>query len=294
MNERPARLDVGVVGTGRVGAVLGAALARAGHRVVAGYGVSVTSKTRANALLPGVPLVSTEEVLARAGLVLLTVPDDVLPGLVSGLVRTGAVRPGQLIVHTSGRYGIGVLDEATRAGALPLALHPAMTFTGTSVDLERLAGAMFGVTAPEPLWPVAEALVVEMGSDPVRVAEENRVLYHAALAHGSNHLVTLVADAMDLLRAADVPEPDKVLAPLLSAALDNVLRSGDAALTGPVARGDAGTVASHVAEIERAAPEALAAYVQLARRTATRALESGQLKATDAEALLDALSPPSR
>lgn len=291
MNERPARLDVGVVGTGRVGAVLAAALARAGHRVVAGYGVSVTSKHRANTLLPDVPLVSTEEVFERAGLVLLTVPDDILPGLVSGLARTGAVRQGQLIAHTSGRYGIGVLDEATRAGALPLALHPAMTFTGTSVDLERLAGAVFGITAPEPLWPVAEALVVEMGSDPVRIAEEHRVLYHAALAHGANHLITLVNDAMDLLRAADIEQPDKVLAPLLSAALDNALRSGDAALTGPVARGDAGTVGSHVSEIERATPEALATYVQLARRTATRALTSGHLKATDAEALLDALSP---
>ncbi len=291
-DERPARLDVGVVGTGRVGAVLGAALARAGHRVVAAYGVSVSSKHRAHQLLPGVPLVSTAEVLQRAGLVLLTVPDDALPELVNGLAGTGTIRAGQIIVHTSGRYGIGVLEPATRAGALPLALHPAMTFTGTSVDLERLGGAVFGVTAPEPLWPVAEALVVEMGSEPVRIAEESRILYHAALAHASNHLVTLVADAMDLLRIAGVDHPDKVLGPLLSASLDNVLRSGDAALTGPVARGDAGTVASHVAEIGRAAPEVVSAYVQLARRTAARALASGQLKATDAEPLLDALSPP--
>lgn len=290
-DERPARLDVGIVGTGRVGAVLGAALARAGHRVVAGYGVSVSSKHRAHELLPDVPLVSANEVFQRAGLVLLTVPDDVLPELVGGLASTGAIRTGQIVIHTSGRHGVGVLDPATRAGALPLALHPAMTFTGTSVDLERLAGAVFGVTAPEPLWPVAEALVVEMGSDPVRIAEENRTLYHAALAHASNHLVTLVTDAMDLLRAAGVEAPDKVLAPLLSAALDNVLRSGDAALTGPVVRGDAGTVASHVAEIGRVAPESVAAYVHLARRTAARALASGQLKATDAEPLLDALSP---
>ena len=290
-DERPARLDVGVVGTGRVGAVLGAALARAGHRVVAGYGVSVSSKHRAHELLPDVPLVTTAEVLERAELVLLTVPDDALPELVNGLASTGAIRPGQIVVHTSGRYGVGVLEPATRAGALPLALHPAMTFTGTTVDLERLAGAVFGVTAPEQLWPVAEALVVEMGSDPVRIAEENRTLYHAALAHASNHLVTLVADAMDLLRSAGVDQPDKVLAPLLSAALDNVLRSGDAALTGPVARGDAGTVASHITEIGRAAPESVATYIQLARRTAARALASGRLKATDAEPLLDALSP---
>jgi predicted short-subunit dehydrogenase-like oxidoreductase (DUF2520 family) len=290
-DQRPARLAIGVVGTGRVGSVLGAALARAGHRIVAGYGVSVSSKQRAHALLGDVPLVDTADVFERADLVLLTVPDDVLPGLVEGVVATGAVRAGQLIAHTSGRYGIGILDPATRAGALPLALHPAMTFTGTAVDLERLSGAVFGVTAPEQLWPVAEALVVEMGSDPIRIAEEHRTLYHAALAHAANHLVTLVNDAMDLLRGAGIEQPDRVLSPLLSAALDNVLRSGDAALTGPVARGDAGTVGSHVDEIGRAAPEMVAGYVQMARRTAARALASGRLKATDAEPLLDALSP---
>lgn len=288
-DERPARLDVGVVGTGRVGAVLGAALAKSGHRVVAAYGVSITSRQRADALLPGVDLVTVPEVFDRAGLVLLAVPDDSLPGLVEGLVNTGAVRPGQLIAHTSGRFGVSALDPATRVGALPLALHPAMTFTGTSVDLERLTGACFGVTAPEQLWPVAEALVLEMGAEPVRIAENARALYHAALAHGANHLVTLVADAMDLLRSAGVEQPDRMLAPLLSAALDNTLRSGDAALTGPVARGDAQTVSSHVDEIGRALPEGVVAYVQLARRTAARALASGRLKATDAEPLLDAL-----
>jgi predicted short-subunit dehydrogenase-like oxidoreductase (DUF2520 family) len=288
--ERPARLDVGVVGTGRVGAALGAALARSGHRVVAAYGVSLASRQRAHTLLPGVPLVTPAEVFERADLVLLAVPDDSLPGLVEGLAATGAVRAGQLVAHTSGRYGIAVLDPATRVGALPLALHPAMTFTGTALDLDRLAGATFGVTAPEPLWPVAEALVVEMDAEPVRIAEERRTLYHAALAHGSNHLVTLIADAMDLLRAAGVAEPDRMLSPLLSATLDNALRQGDAALTGPVARGDAGTVAGHVAEIDRVAPETVAAYVALARRTAARALAAGWLRATDAEPLLDALA----
>jgi len=224
--ERPARLRVGIVGTGRVGAVLGAALARSGHRVVAAYGVSVASQQRAHTLLPGVPLVTPAEVFEQADLVLLAVPDDALPGLVEGLVETGAVRTGQLVAHTSGRYGAAALDPATRVGALPLALHPAMTFTGTALDLERLAGATFGVTAPEPLWPVAEALVVEMGAEPVRIAEEHRTLYHAALAHGSNHLVTLIADAMDLLRAAGVVEPDRMLSPLLAATLDNAVNGG--------------------------------------------------------------------
>ncbi|WP_078849897.1 DUF2520 domain-containing protein [Streptomyces sp. NRRL F-5126] len=288
--DRPARLTVGVVGAGRVGPALAASLSMAGHRPVAVSGVSDASRRRAAEMLPDVPVLTPDDVLARAELILLTVPDDALPGLVEGLVETGAVRPGQLLVHTSGRYGARVLDPALRAGALPLALHPAMTFTGTSVDVQRLAGCSFGVTAPEELRLAAEALVIEMGGEPEWIAEESRPLYHAALAIGSNHLVTLVAQAMELLRTAGVSAPDKMLGPLLGAALDNALRSGDAALTGPVARGDAGTVAAHVAELRRHAPAAVAGYLAMARTTADRALAGGLLKAELAEDLLGVLA----
>ncbi len=286
----PPRLRVGVVGTGRAGAVLGAALARAGHPVVAAYAVSDTSRLRAEALLPGVPLVPVVDVLAAADLVLLTVPDDVLPGLVAGLADTGSFHTGQFVAHASGRHGYGVLDPATRHGTLPLALHPVMTLTGTSLDLARLTGCPFGVTAPDLLRPVAEALVVEMGGDPVWVEEGSRTLYHAALAHGANHLVSLVAQTLDLLTAAGVEHPARLVSPLLSAALDNALRAGDAALTGPVARGDAGTVAAHVRAIGEVSPEARTAYVALARVTADRALAAGTLRAASAEALLDVLA----
>ncbi|MFJ9473295.1 Rossmann-like and DUF2520 domain-containing protein [Streptomyces caniferus] len=288
--DRPARLTVGVVGAGRVGPALAASLQLAGHRPVAVSGVSDASLRRAAELLPDVPLVTPAEVLARADLVLLTVPDDALADLVSGLAETGAVRPGQLLVHTSGRYGTAVLDPATRAGALPLALHPAMTFTGTSVDVQRLAGCSFGVTSPDELRMAAEALVIEMGGEPEWIAESARPLYHAALAIGANHLVTLVAQSMDLLRDAGVQAPDRMLGPLLGAALDNALRSGDAALTGPVARGDAGTVAAHIAELRRHAPQSVAGYVAMARTTADRALDHGLLKPELAADLLDVLA----
>ncbi|MFA7762273.1 Rossmann-like and DUF2520 domain-containing protein [Streptomyces sp. NPDC048723] len=287
---RPARLAVGVVGAGRVGPALACALQQAGHRPVAVSGVSDTSVRRAARMLPDVPLVPPAQVLELADLVLLTVPDDALPSLVEGLAETGAVRPGQLLVHTSGRYGTSVLDPARRAGALPLALHPAMTFTGTEVDVQRLAGCSFGVTAPEELRLAAEALVIEMGGEPEWIAEENRPLYHAALALGANHLVTLVAQSMELLAKAGVEHPDRMLGPLLGAALDNALRSGDAALTGPVARGDAGTVAAHVSELRRHAPGAVAGYLAMARTTADRALAHGLLKPELAEDLLGVLA----
>jgi predicted short-subunit dehydrogenase-like oxidoreductase (DUF2520 family) len=117
----PARLRVGVVGAGRVGAVLGAALTAAGHDVVAAAGLSTASAERAARLLPGVPLLPTDEVVAAADLVVLAVPDDSLAGLVSGLAGTGGLAAGQLAFHTSGAHGLAVLAPAARAGVLPLA-----------------------------------------------------------------------------------------------------------------------------------------------------------------------------
>jgi predicted short-subunit dehydrogenase-like oxidoreductase (DUF2520 family) len=136
------------------------------------------------------------------------------------------------------------------------------------------------------LRPIAEALVVEMGAEPVWVLDELRPLWHAALAHGANHLVTLVSSAADLLRQAGAEDPAAVLGPLLTAALEGALRSGDAALTGPVSRGDAGTVAAHLAALP---DELRPSYLALARLTADRALASGRLGAQQAEPLLGVL-----
>jgi predicted short-subunit dehydrogenase-like oxidoreductase (DUF2520 family) len=288
--DRPARLTVGVISAGRVGSVLGAALARAGHRVVAVAAVSDASRRRADALLPGVAIRPPDEVAGIADLLLLAVPDDALGPLVAGLAAAGAVRRGSLVVHTSGAHGIRLLDPLTDVGALPLALHPVMTFTGTEVDLQRIDGAAFGVTSDEVLRPVAEALVLEMGGEPSWIAEELRPLYHAGLAFGANQLVTLVTQSADLLMAAGVEAPQRMLGPLLGAALDNALRSGDRALTGPVARGDAGTVVTHLATLAEHAPGAIDAYVAMSRLTAGRALAAGLLDLEAAADLLDALA----
>ncbi|MGE5827216.1 MAG: Rossmann-like and DUF2520 domain-containing protein [Micromonosporaceae bacterium] len=285
------RLRIGIVGAGRVGAVLGAALLRAGHRVVAVSRGSVTSQDRVRRLIPSARLRPVERVPQGMDLVLLAVPDDVLPGLVTGLAAAGAVAPGQVVAHTSGAHGIEVLQPLTDQGAHPLALHPAMTFTGHADDLERLAeGISFGVTALAPLRPFVTRLVADLGGVPEWVDEADRPLYHAALAHGANHLVTLVNEALDRLRDAGVARPEQVLAPLLRAALENTLRHGDQALTGPVSRGDAGTVAKHLAQLRRTAPDAVPAYLALARRTADRAIASGQLRVGDAGPLLGVLA----
>jgi predicted short-subunit dehydrogenase-like oxidoreductase (DUF2520 family) len=292
---RPARLAVGVVSAGRVGAVVGAAWAAAGHRVIATSGVSKASVDRAAALLPGVPLLPPDEVVAGADLALLAVPDDVLPGLVRGLAAAGSFRAGQIVVHTAGAHGVDVLAPAAELGVLPLALHPVMTFTGRAEDVARLAGCSVAVTVAdggidgETAFNVGAALVVEMGAEPVRVPEQVRPLYHAALAHGANHLVTLVRDCVDLLERAGVRPAERLIAPLLSAALDNALRHGDRALTGPVARGDAGTVRTHLRELDRADPDLARTYRALAERTAHRAAAAGLLPEHAAAEVLSTL-----
>jgi len=286
--EHPARLAVGVIGVGRAGSALGIALARAGHAVLAVSAVSEASVARARARFPDAAIVPPDAVIERADLVLLTVPDDVLPGLVSGLAATEAPLAGRMLAHASGRYGVAVLEPAAQRGALPMALHPVMTFTGRDEDADRLKGLSFGVTAPDVLRLAAEALVIEMGGEPVFIAESDRELYHAAIAFAANHLITLVTQASELLGGIGVDDPARLLGPLLSASLDNALRLGDAGLTGPVARGDAGTVAAHVAALS-ASPSVRAAYVAMARLTADRALAAGVLDASEAERLLGVL-----
>ena len=268
---------IGVVGAGRVGAVLSAALRAAGHEIVSVAGESQVSRDRAAALLPGVPLAKPTDVARRCDLLLLTVPDDMLENVVTTFVGAGAIRAGQVVCHTSGRHGLAVLEAATRVGARPVAMHPAMTFTGTAIDLDRLPGCVFGVTAGPTERAYAEGLVADLHGVPLWVPEDKRTLYHAGLAHGANHLVTLVSQAMDLLVASGAQDPAATLRPLLSAALDNALAQGDAALTGPIVRGDVRTVQAHLAEIAEHAPATLATYVAMAEATADRAVLGGRL-----------------
>lgn len=289
--SKRGRLTIGIIGAGRVGAVLGAALRAAGHHVVAASGVSDAARARISRMLPDAAHLPADAVArAATDLLLVAVPDDALGPLVAGLADTGALRPGQVVAHTSGAHGVAVLAPAAAVGARTLALHPAMTFTGTPADLSRLAGISYGVTAPADLKRFAERLVTDLGGKPEWVAETDRALYHAALVHGANHLVTLVNEALDRLRDAGVVYPEKVLEPLLRASLDNALRLGDEALTGPVSRGDAGTIARHLDRLSATSPESVPSYLALARRTADRAIAAGRLRPLDAEPLLDVLA----
>lgn len=288
--EHPAKLRIGLIGSGRVGAPMAAALQRAGHRVVAATAVSRKSKERVGALLSGVLVKKPHDVTDGVDLILIAVPDDVLPELVKGLVSTGSITAGQIVVHTSGRYGTDVLKPVLEVNALPVAIHPVMTFTGTSIDLQRMVGTPFGVTAAEPLLPIAQALVVDVGGEPIVVPEEKRAAYHATLAWSSNFLATIVNQGKELASDLGIEEPARLLAPLLGATLDNALRYGDSSLTGPISRGDAETVRAHREVFAKHSPAVQSAYLSLARLTAERAIAAGILDVASAERLMDVLS----
>lgn len=216
-----ARLGIGIVGAGKVGPVLGRALAGAGHAITGISAISEDSKERAEAMLPGVPILEVQEVVRRSELVLLAVPGSELPDLISGLAALGAWQTGQLVIHTAPEHGTAIFAPAP--GVIPLALHPAMSFTGTSLDLARLSGAVVAVTAAAVLQPIGQALVVEMGAEPVIVDEGDRPAYAEAVRVASETARDAVHEAIGKLERLGVARADRIVGGTVRAVIEEEL-----------------------------------------------------------------------
>ncbi|MBB5982596.1 Rossmann-like and DUF2520 domain-containing protein [Kribbella solani] len=270
---------IGLIGAGRAGSAVGAALAAAGHPLVGVTARSDASLERAARLLPGVPVLTADEVADRAEVVLVAVPDD----LIREVAQELPLRAGQYVVHLSGAHG---LEPVAGLSATPVALHPSMTFPGGPV---RLDGVMFTATAPDSAQGVVERLVKAVGGQVQWVADEQRARYHAGLVHGANHLTTLVTQAVGVLREAGVADPVATLRPLLTATLDNTLRAGHHALTGPIARGDVETVAAHLAALRTGMDRTRTTYAELARATVELTAADGRLDAATADRFTELL-----
>lgn len=271
-------MDVAVVGAGRVGTALAVLLGRAGHRVVAVSGREA-SRARAETWLPGVPFVPAPEAAREAAMVLLGVPDDAISSVCERIAGTGGFGPDRSVAHLSGAAPLAALDPARRAGARTLAMHPLQTFPDVALGIDRLPGSHVAITAwEEDGYAIGERLAGDAGGRPFRLPEERKPLYHAAAVFCSNYLVTVEGLAERVFGAAGLASPLEMFAPLAEATLSNVLREGPAAaLTGPAARGDAGTVGRNLEALARHAPEAVAAYVALAGAALDLAEASGRL-----------------
>lgn len=221
--NRDGRLGVGVVGNDLFGPVFAAGLAAAGHSLI---GVAVTdaeATDRVEALLPGAPQLSAEQVIERSELVVLAEPVETLEARIAELTAAGVWVPGQLVVHTAAQYGTALLGEALNRGVIPLAIHPAIDVTGTSIDLVRLKEGWCGVTAPRPVLPIAQALVVELGAEPVVIDEGDRATYAEAIETATSFTRSIVQQATGLLSSIGVESPGFVLSSLVRSAADNAL-----------------------------------------------------------------------
>jgi predicted short-subunit dehydrogenase-like oxidoreductase (DUF2520 family) len=279
--------QIGIVGAGRVAQAfaLGLGPASAAPPMLWGRsperaGIAVRQVGRA---------VAGERLAALAAacdLVVLAVSDDAVAPVAAELARAIPAGRAPFIFHVSGRSGAALLDPLRHAGALTAAIHPAMTFTGDPQgEVRRMAGARFAITGSSAEAIAAAGDVVRwLGGVGVTIAEAHRPLYHAALSHAANHLVTLLDGSFGALRSAGVDDPAALLAPLVRAALENSLAQGFAALSGPLLRGDGETIARHLAALAEHSPDLLPAYRAMALATLDTIARSGASVSPDLRA----------
>lgn len=254
------RFRTAVIGPGRVGSTVARALVRGGHRVVAATdGGGGSARALAEQVAGCRVAADAVTAVADADLVLVTVPDDRIEDVVTAVARADGWRPQHRVVHCSGARGMQPLRLASLAGAGTAACHPAQTVPADA-DVDVLLGVPWAVTCEPGDLDWAEEVVRATGGDPFALAEESRALYHAGLAVGSNAVAAATAVARQLLLAAGVTHVERVLAPLATASARNVARDGASALTGPVVRGDSGTVEGHLEALDLDLPRLAQAY----------------------------------
>ena len=221
---KQGRLSVGVLGTEPAGIAMAQALSAAGHLVVAVSSAPLDNDDALEVLLPQAKKLINVEILEAADLVLLAVPAAEIATTVSELADYW--RAGQLVVHLAAQFDYQILSEVFDRGAIPLAIHPAMRFTGTSLDLNRMKESFFAVSAPVVALPIAQALVIEMGAEPIVIESSARASYAEAIEVASNFSAMIVNQAIGLLEQAGVENPALVIAPVIESAVDQALSKG--------------------------------------------------------------------
>lgn len=218
-------MKVGVIGDEPAGVVLAKAWAAAGHELIGIYVESKEAIERVENMIPDVPIAPMAAVAEDADLVILAVPYKDIELTCEGLSDLGVFGPRKIIVQLSPHHGYGVLSAAARLGAIPVALHPVMHFTGTSMDLTVLKNTTVAVSAPEPLLPIAQALAIELGAEPAVILEQQRAAYSEAFEVASGFSSLVVKQAVGILQAAGVQDAARLIAPVVRSAVETALYS---------------------------------------------------------------------
>ena len=283
-------LRTGFIGAGTTGTALAVRLSQKEWPVLAVSSRTLSSAQKLAGLLPDCRVYHTaQEVVDAAELVFITTPDDVI-GQVCGEAQW---REGQSVVHCSGAHSVDILEPARKAGAAVGSFHPLQTFADVNQAVENLPGSTFALEAEEPLFSLLKELALLLNGNWVELKPGDKVLYHAAAVFACNYLVTLVKLAVDLWENFGVSsrEATRALLPLLKGTINNIGNIGlPGCLTGPVARGDLGTIQRHLTALEARNPSLLTMYSELGLHTIPIALAKGRIDEKKAEEMKTLLS----
>ncbi len=279
-----------LIGAGAAGTAVAALLARRGDRIAAIWSRRIARAKAARALIgQGRVFAQAPDAARCAPWLLIAVPDGAIVDVALSLHRAGALSPGQTVIHLSGSLPASALK--VRPGLRFGSLHPVQTLPTAEEGLVLLPGSFFGVEGSPAMLPELEGIARDLGGIPLRIPAAGKPLYHAALAMASNHLTALAAASAEMLVKAGLGRRQAlpVLQPLMRGTLEALTRQGiPGALTGPVARGDAGTVRAHRAALRDAVPELLPLYNACARQVLrlARAKGLGAARAREIERVL--------
>src|SRR4030042_6091764 len=286
-NDTPA---IGFIGAGATGTALAVRLAQHGYHVIAVSSRSLTSAEKLAGRVSDCKAYNgAQEVADIAQLVFITTPDDTI----SKIAAEVQWHRGQSVAHCSGAHSVDILEPAKQLGDNTGCFHPLQTFASVDQAIENIPGSTFAIEAEETLSSTLKEMATVLEGDWVILKAGDKVLYHAAAVFACNYLVTLVKLALDLWRDFGVSskEATRALLPLLRGTLNNIDNIGlPDCLTGPVARGDLGTIEKHLRALDARSPSLLATYKELGLQTIPIALAKGKVNEQKAEEMRALLS----
>jgi len=285
-------LKLGFIGAGTVGTALAIDLSSRGYEVSSVYSRTPESAEKLASAIPGCRTFESSQAVAdNSDLVFITTPDGAIGTVVSEIHW----HEGTSVVHCSGADSTQVLEPARLSGAQVGAIHPLQTFAGVKEAIENIPGSTFAIEAEEPLLTELKKIATALEGRYIQLEASDKVVYHAAAVMACNYLVTLVKQATDLWETFDIPAPQATTAllPLIQGTIHNIETVGiPDCLTGPIARGDIGTIRKHIEALEKAAPDVLPTYLELGRQTVPVALAKGRITEKQAEEMLEVLQQP--
>lgn len=277
---------IAILGIGKVGTAIGFLLRSAGYTISAIAGRSPASINQGMAYTGGKPYTDFSEAASHADCIFITTSDDAIASVCEKITRGGSIKPGKKVIHMSGVGGLTLLEEARRSGAHIASIHPLQSFADVEGAIKNIPGSTFGITSDDEIKPWSVQVVKDLGGNPFFISDTDKPLYHAAACIASNYLTTLIHMVQAIYQSLGLDREDAMHAfwPLVKGTVRNIEVKGTVhALTGPIARGDMGTLKKHIEALHNKVPAFLRAYRVLGILTTEIGVEKNTISPQDAE-----------